>query len=208
MRSISLLLLLFITLPASTAAQIPATTEEGRRVLLYENGSWSYAGEEETSSTTYVHTGNGNRLEAGIREEVFNNIELQVAVEEGAPRLIIWKEYLGDCQPGVRAEFFGEASLLLGNAAVPLVDRGKTGRQTVTEEESGYSRTLTASSANSYCETWGMYHLTRAELKKLRGNPLSKLRIEWESQVRTRSEIVHVKENRWTLRRQIEALDL
>ena len=202
-----LALLLFTMIPVSASGQIAATTEDGRRVLLYEDGSWAYA-EAETSTITYIHTGDGNRLKAAAREEVADEIELQVAVENGAPRLVIWKKTPGDCQARrVIAEFFGEASLLLENAAIPLVDRGETGRQTVTEE-SGYSRSLARSSAQRYCETWGMYHLTRTELRKIEENPLSKLRIEWESRVRSQSEILHVNENRWTLRRQIEALDL
>ena len=52
---LALILPLLTSIPVSTSAQISDTTENGRRVLLYEDGSWSYA-EQWNDNVTYIHT--------------------------------------------------------------------------------------------------------------------------------------------------------
>lgn len=208
---LSLFLLLLTLLPILATAQIPATTEDGERVLLHEDGTWTYAGteseEENRAGTTQLQTGSGERMRAGIRESISNEIKLQIALEDESPRLVMWKEGSQSCSLSSSLEF-GEASLLLGGSAtISLVDRGRTGKQTVTR-----SIREGMEIESSYCQSWGIYHLTDGEVQKLKSHPLSKVRIHWDYDPGMHSdegnEIISVDENRWTLRRQIEALGL
>lgn len=213
---LSLFFLLLTLLPIETSAQISATTENGRRVLLHEDGTWSYAetrseGEGKTG-TTYLQTDSGQRMKAGIREHVSDEIELQIALEDGAPRLVMWKEKGQSCGGQLSSLEFGEASLLLrGAETIRLIDRGRTGEQTVTR--STETADLGIETETSYCQSWGIYHLTSREIQKLREHPLSKVRVRWDYDSdgwssREGNEIISVDDNRWTLQRQIKALGL
>lgn len=207
---LTLLLILLATLPSLTLAQISATTEDGRKVLLYEDGTWDYVERRKDTGTTYLQT-DSKRMRAGVREGISDDIQLQVALDNGAPRLVMWTEDSGTCY---RPKKFGEATLFLGGSAtIDLVDRGKTGSQTTTrvEEERVLGvdgEVIKSENEKSYCQTWGVYHLTDSEVQKLKETALVRVGINWESDVREENEIISVSENRWTLRRQIKALGL
>lgn len=204
-------------------------TENGRQVVLSENGSWKYAkgdqceqarSTDSEAKTTEVLIGS-ERYPAGVRktiiDEDFFDIKAQVVDKNGQALLVLWHESDQQCQG---THYFGnpnnsisdhDSRLFLKNGEViNFIDRGNKGRRTIrdarTETELGLTPGSEVERKVDVCQQWIAYRITNSELGTIQESNMS--RIEIKSGFGASPELFRIRQNIETLAKQSEALGL
>lgn len=219
---------LLLICPGPALAQTCATTENGRRVVLSENGSWKYAKGDECelasstdseAKTTEVLIGS-ERYPAGIRKTIINedffDIKAQVVDKNSQSLLVLWHESEQQCSG---TNYFGNprsmsdnnSRLFLENGEViEFIDRRNKGRRTVRDARTKTVPSLMSGSEEErrvdICQQWIAYRITDSEIDAIQESNIS--RIEIKSQLSANPELFQVRQNRATLAKQSEALGL
>lgn len=157
------LILVLILLPLSIFAQEYAYTEDGKKIVIYDDGTWEAI--KEKRETSYVTFGT-KKLKAGVSEMLYGKkdwinedefserIDTQLAIKDGQVMIIFW-HYTQTEEFGPDPTWKSDDVFLYtkNGDAIRLVDREMRG---------------TTNIDNGLTQSWAAYYLTDAECEKLK----------------------------------------
>ncbi len=186
-----LLVLLFLISVTSLYAQQYATTDDGKRVVLNNDGTWKYIENNESSSTGYTYIG-GEKYPSGQTEYITEDISVTIIKKPGQTMILFWE----DCDE--QTSFFnwvwqGKVTIYLeGGSTIILNDRKING---INNEDGKYQR-------------YSCYYLTASECAALKKSSLARISYYIPDYGNNSVTYKTISMNESTLKTQLNALKL
>ena len=209
LKEIKYTIMLLVLLSSLTAtAQKYATTEDGERVILYENRTWELI-DLNKSSLSYIYMGQ-EKLMSGERELVFEGqfnstmTYIQLAKKEKQKVIIFWEESDFQFQEGL---WTNDALLFLedGNT-IKLIDRNIKGTNII--KDAHVEETLTGFSIKQDLhQRYILFYLSISDCEKLKKSDISSISYIETIKLQEGRKIMSFNKNQSTCKRQLNALD-
>ncbi len=209
LKEIKYTIMLLVLLSSLTAtAQKYATTEDGERVILYENRTWELI-DLNKSSLSYIYMGQ-EKLMSGERELVFEGqfnstmTYIQLAKKEKQKVIIFWEESDFQFQEGL---WTNDALLFLedGNT-IKLIDRNIKGTNII--KDGHVEETLTGFSIKQDLhQRYILFYLSISDCEKLKKSDISSISYIETIKLQEGRKIMSFNKNQSTCKRQLNALD-
>jgi hypothetical protein len=206
-----IILLLLVVVTETIKAQTYATTDDGKRVILNNDGTWEYSqSNNETPSSTYIYMGT-DRLKAGFAETIHTEsygaeTSLQLAKKGNQTMIIFWQEQTSDFNNWL---WTGSVILYLENGeTIKLLDRNMKGQNTIKdghESKSGYGEYSFTTKSDLY-QRYSAYYLTASECKQLEQSNISAISYQTTAPFENGRQNIRISMNANTCKTQLRAI--
>ncbi|PPK83788.1 hypothetical protein CLV84_4334 [Neolewinella xylanilytica] len=200
-------------------AQVSATTEDGRKVLLNEDGSWEYTnhsflGNRESNKNLSVVYLDGIEFNVNNKVKVYGDSPLygkdlfiQFGKSNGRKVIIFWQSLNFNPRDEV---WTGNVLLYTNNNKVlKFTDRNINGvekREYKLQQVSGSSSPLFGTIKNTVYERYSVYYLTNSEIDILKQASIRKIVYKTNDPFNTHNNTVEITMNEFTAKFQLENL--
>lgn len=198
-----LIILIIVIGTINSYAQTYATTDDGKRVKLNNDGTWEYVQESnEKLESTYIYMGT-DRLKAGIAENIHSesfgaSTSIQVAKKGNQRMIIFWQEQSRKLNNWL---WTGTVIIYLENGeTIKLIDRNIKGQNTIKGgNKSGYY-------ATDLYQRYSAYYLTESECKQLERSNISAISYETTNPFEKGRQNINIEYNSETVKTQLKAI--
>jgi hypothetical protein len=208
MLNLSSLIIVFLFPISQLSGQFYAVTDDGKKVILHSDGTWSYilsGTNPELISSVFF---GGRKLTSGVRTSVAkesNGLETSISIAKDAEKtmIIFWQETTDFKMNFFNELWEGTVIMYLENGeTISLVDRGIKGQNTINDGfETSYGGKL------KLYQRYSAYYLTPSECIKLKKSSLSQIAYSINSGFDKGAIFMQVTQNFYTIRDQLFAIN-